>query len=188
MHVNSVVHLIEKHWKSLIFLEKSPFPKKWQIVKIVQASSGYKRTPRLYPTKQVQSVLQPQISIHFAHFLFECKQWKMSMTRYSWEKTHSRKCYKSLYWWFKRTENFEIIGLVVLSTQLHEEMHAIKIIVLLEHEFWFHAVDFISGLTATKFLVRLNHESMNFETFSGIFFSHGYRVMLHSNRKSTKWV
>ena len=57
-----------------------------------------------------------------------------------------------------------------MSTQLHEEMHAIKIIVLLEHEFWFHAVDFISGLTATKFLVRLNHESMNFETFSGIFF------------------
>ena len=29
---------------------------------------------------------------------------------------------KSLYWFFKRTENIEIIGLVVLSTQLHEEM------------------------------------------------------------------
>ena len=40
---------------------------------------------------------------------------------------------KSLYWWFKRTGNFEIIGIVVLSTQLHEELQTIEILVLLGH-------------------------------------------------------
>ena len=34
----------------------------------------------------------------------------------------------------------------------------------------FHSVDFISDLIGTKFLVRLNHKLVSFETFSGIFF------------------
>ena len=60
---------------------------------------------------------------------------------------------KSLYWWFKRTGNCEIIGLVVLSTRLNEEMHSrfrtadnssFRTLTLL---LW---VDFISDLIATK--------------------------------------
>ena len=49
---------------------------------------------RLYHTEQVQSILQPQISIHLAHFRFESKQQKSSVTWYSWDKTHYWKCYQ----------------------------------------------------------------------------------------------
>ena len=45
----------------------------------------------------------------------------------------------------------------------------------------FHSVDYISDLIATNFLVRLNHKLVSFETFSGIFFPQGYRVIQISN-------
>ena len=82
----------------------------------------------------------------------------------------------SLYWWFKRTENFEVIGLVVLSTQLHEEMDLRFPITCNRDYSVFRTLTFISlfrfyfYLIATKFLVRLNHKLMSFETYSGIFF------------------
>ena len=48
-----------------------------------------------------------------------------SIARYSHEKNIiPENVIKSLYYWFKSTENFKIIGLVVLSTQLNEEMHS----------------------------------------------------------------
>ena len=64
--------------------QKSPFPKKWrQILKIVQSV-------KLIPYRAFQT----QISIHFAFIRSECKQFKMSITWYSWEKNHSRKFYQ----------------------------------------------------------------------------------------------
>ena len=55
--------------------------------------------------------LQPKISILFACFRSECKQLNISVSRYAWKKISPKNFIRSLYWWFKRTENFEIIGL-----------------------------------------------------------------------------
>ena len=72
-------------------------------------------------------------------------------------------------------------------------LHTMSTIVLLGHYFLFHFVDFISHLTATKFLVRLNHKLVNQEIFSGTFFfswipCYSKFKLLHSNRKCAKWV
>ena len=48
---------------------------------------------------------------------------KNSITQSSWENKIPEDIIKCLYWWFKRTENFQITGLVVLSIKLHDEMH-----------------------------------------------------------------
>ena len=111
--------------RNLTNFSKIAFFEKWlQILKIVRGVklrpkhvSFWTWTTRLYPTEQVvQSILQPEISTYFTHFRFECKQIKVSITRYSWEKCFPESVIKNLYWWVKRTEIFEIIGLVVLST------------------------------------------------------------------------
>ena len=53
-------------------------------------------------------------STDFAHLRFECKQLKnFNNTVFMRKKIIPENVIKSHYWWFKRTENFEIIGLVV---------------------------------------------------------------------------
>ena len=112
MHANSVLHQTEKHskswnfWGDIYFTNFSKitfFRKKWdRFWKSCKVSSWDLNmrlfltwTTRLYPREQVQSILQPQISVLFAHFQFECKKLNFkSMTRYSWKQNHSRKCYQ----------------------------------------------------------------------------------------------
>ena len=60
-------------------------------------------TTRLYRTEQVQFILQTHISIHFTHFRFEWKQLKSSITRYSWDKNHSRKCFQKPFMMIQKT-------------------------------------------------------------------------------------
>ena len=109
MHVNSLVQ-IEKHSKSWNFWGDRIFTNFSKIALSKKVTTDFENrakrqaetkacvfwtwTTSLHPTEQVQSILQSQISIHFAHFRFECKQLKNSVTRYSWEKNHSRKCYQ----------------------------------------------------------------------------------------------
>ena len=104
--MTSLVHQTEKHskswncWGNRTFtnFSKIAFSENWlQILKIVR---GFKLTPeirlfrtwstRLYTTEQVRSILQPEISTHFAHFRFEI--W---ITRYPWERKYSRKCFEA---------------------------------------------------------------------------------------------
>ena len=68
-------------------------------------------------------ILQPQNSILFAHFRFECKQLKISITRYSWKRNHSKKCYQKPLLMIQKNWKLWNYRLVVLSTELHEEMH-----------------------------------------------------------------
>ena len=84
--------LCAPHWKTLKkltilkkqnfydFLKNRNFQKLTTDFEIVQSvklrpkhASFWMLTTRPYPTKQVQSILKPEISTHFAHFRFECK-------------------------------------------------------------------------------------------------------------------
>ena len=112
-------------------------------------------------------------------------------------KKKSQKCHQKPHWRFKRTENFEVIGPVVLSTQLHEEMHWRFPIACNRDYSASRALTFValcrfhSNLIATKYLVRLNHILVSLEIFSGmIFFSwiscYSNFKLLHSFRKCAK--
>ena len=77
-----------------------------------------------YTTEQIQSILQPENFTHFEHC--ECKILKFQqhgIQEEEEEKKKNRACYKKHLLMIKSTENFGNFGLVVLSTQLHEEMH-----------------------------------------------------------------
>ena len=118
MHVDSVVHQIEKHSKSWNFWGDRFFTNFSKITFSEKVTTDFENRTKLRPclffyiehkavpyshTEQVQSVLQPQISILFAHFRFEHRQLKISITQYSWEKNIiPEKFIKSLYWWFKK--------------------------------------------------------------------------------------
>ena len=77
----------------------------------------------LYTTEQVKSILQPEMFTHFHTSGLNAKILNILIAQYSWENNSPKNVIKSLYWWFNSTENFEIIGLFVFSTQSHEEMH-----------------------------------------------------------------
>ena len=96
------------HWKTL---KKFKFFKKWNFYdfhtnrnfrklttdfenRTKRHASFWTLTARQNPTEQVQSVLQPEISTHFAHFRFECKILKFQEHRIYAEKYYSRKCYQ----------------------------------------------------------------------------------------------
>ena len=121
---------ISEETEFLRIFQKSHFPKSdyrfWKSYFVSswdQSTSLFGHGPQGYTCKeQVQSILHQEISIHFAHFRFECKKLEISITRYSWEKKCSRKCYQKPLLMLQKHWNFEIIGLVVLSTQLHEEI------------------------------------------------------------------
>ena len=98
MHVNSVLYQIEKTLRKLKFLRRQIFYEFLKTAISEKVTTDFENrtkrkaetkhapfltcTTKLCPTEQVQSILQPQISTHFAHFRFECKQLKSSVTRY----------------------------------------------------------------------------------------------------------
>ena len=99
---------------------------------------------------------------------FIVKFWNFNNTVFM-RKKNPENIIKTLYSWFKNTKNFGIFGLIVLSTQLHEEVHWLFLIAG-NGDFRALSVDFISGLIATNLLGLLNHMLVSSGTFSGIFF------------------
>ena len=179
MRTNSVVHRIEKHSKSCSFWGDIVFTNLSKITFFEKVTTDFENrakclaeiktcifffftwTTRLYPREQVQSILQPQNSILFAHFRFEYNQLKKINSTVFMKKKHSFPKMLSnafiderMNWklWNNRTSCF--VYTAARRNALNHSgifpLQAIEIIVLSRHELLIHSVDFISDLIATK--------------------------------------
>ena len=103
------------------------------------------------------------------------KFWNFSNT-VDMRKKYSRQCYQTSFWWFKSTKIFGIFVLVVLSTQLHEEMRQTHGLFLIAGNGDFRALTFVplSRLHFwsdwMNFLGLLKHKLVSSETLSRILF------------------
>ena len=137
VHVNSLVQETDKHSKVAIFevrdrffmnFSKIPFSKSYlQILKLVQSVQLRTKiaffrtwTTRLYPTDPVKSILKSEISTYFPHE-FSAKIQYFNNLLFMRKNIFSKLLSKPT---IDDFENFKIIGLVVLSTQLHDEIHS----------------------------------------------------------------
>ena len=83
----------------------------------------------LKTTDQVNSILQPKLSTHFAHLhwlgTLSVLVHKFGISVFMRNKIIHETVTKSLNWWFRgnSSEKNEIFGLVVLATELYKEMH-----------------------------------------------------------------
>ena len=103
---------------------------------------------------------------------------------------------KSLYWWFKSTENFEMFGLVVWSIQLHGEMHwlfliagngdfrALTFVPLCRLHFWSNCNELSGALEPYIRELGNLYGNIFFSWISCYWF---FFLILHSDRKCAKW-
>ena len=114
----------------LLLSQKPQFSKtdyrSWKSYKASSRDESMRSFGRWTLSHIIQSKFKPFCKQKFPPILhtssLNAKFWNFNNTVFI-RKKNPENVIKSLYRWFKSSENFGIFGLVVFSTQLHEQMH-----------------------------------------------------------------
>ena len=173
-HFRKVTTQIEKHAKRQDETKARAFLDMYHMAIPYKASSVHFATANFYPFRTFPVWMQTIKTFINTVFMRE---------------NHSRKCYQKPLLIIQKNGNIEIFGIVVLYTQLHEEMHwrfpiannsdycafrTLIFVSLCRLHFWSDCNDFLCVWTINLWDSKHSRECFFFFFF---FFSHGYRVI-----------